>query len=197
MYWYKQVFNKTVNPLFHYGERGLTLLFFVGVFVSLLPSCKPDNLQNGATPKHFDIKGYFEAEAARLKKRNPLITKTVTHNGFTEVKKLNITNWNAELGLFIQSDINKPAWRDSYNTDSSATSIIYKAKTSDLKTQLVIITKNEGKIKWIMIYNTGNNKLYHTREKLSYFPDSLYMIEKVQKVRLLNENSYLIKGKLN
>jgi hypothetical protein len=171
------------------------LIFFL--FITLLPSCKPDNAREGTTPKYFDLKAYFKADTARLNKRNPLITKTVTHNGVTETKKMHISNWGLELNLFSQSDINKPAWRDSYNVDSSAASIIYRAKTLDLKTQLIVINKNVGKVKWILIVNRTINHLYQTTEQLSYFPDSLYIITKYQEVRLLGANKYRIKGTLN
>jgi hypothetical protein len=175
--------------------KGLIVVLILSI--ALLPACKPDNIQQGTTAKYFDLNGYFKADTARLHKRNPLITKMVTHNGITETKKLHIGNWGLELNSFIQSDINKPAWRDSYNVDSSAASIIYRAKTLDLKTQLIVINKSIGKIKWIMIVNRTKNQLYQTTEHLSYFPDSLYIIQKYQKVRLLGANKYRIQGTLN
>ncbi len=179
-----------------FGASSFAIVFIILFIATLLPSCKPGNLQTDTSSKYFDIKGYFEADTARLTKSNPLITKTVTHNGVTETKKLHIDNWGAELSLFIQSDINKPAWRESYNVDSSATGLIYRAKTLDLKTQLIVINKQGDKIKWVMLYNSSKNYLYETNEKLSYFPDSLYIIQKHQKVRLLGANNYLIKGYL-
>lgn len=167
------------------------------IFMALLPSCKPDNLQAGSAPKYFDIKGYFDTNTALLSKRNPLVNKAVTQDSVTETKPVHIENWDAELSLFSQSDINKPAWRDSYDVDSGATGVIYRAKTLDLRTQLIVINKKGNKIKWLMIYNNSQNMLYQTSEKLSYFPDSLYIIQKYQKVRLLGANNYLVKGFLN
>jgi hypothetical protein len=196
MYWCNPTQTKGLNfsnPFFGKGLIFLLLIFFT----TLLPSCKPDNVREGATPKYFDLKGYFKAGTARLKKRNPLITKTVTHNGVSETKKVHINEWGLELNLFSQSDINKPAWHDSYNVDSSAVSIIYRAKTPDLKTQLIIVNKSIDKVKWILVINRTKNRLYETSEQLSYFPDSLYIINKYQKVRLLGANRYVIKGTLN
>ena len=182
-------------PVMHW--RAITSLLFTITLSTLLSSCKPDHINEGASRKYFDLKGYFRADTARLNKRNPLITKTVTHNGVSETQKLHINNWGLELNLFSQSDINKPAWRDSYNVDSNAVSIIYRAKTLDLKTQLIVINKSVGKIKWIMIVNKTKNALYQTSEQLSYFPDSLYIIQKYQKVRLLGANKYVVRGTLN
>jgi len=45
-----------------------------------------------------------------------------------------------------------------------------------------------------LIFNRTKNILYQTTEKLSYFPDSLYLIEKDQKVRLMAKNKYKVQG---
>jgi hypothetical protein len=173
-------------------------LFFLILLTSLLPSCKPANLQDAAKPRYFDIKGYFHADSLRLTKLNHIVTKSVTHNGVTETKQVHINNWGVELNLFIQSDINKPAWWDSYTIQNSAHTVVYRAKTPDMKTREIVINKNpDNSIKWILIYNSTQNILYQTTEKLSYFPDSLYIIKKDQKVRLLRANKYLVKGTLN
>ncbi len=196
MYWYNQYLKQWRGKASLL--RGELYLVFALLFISLLSSCKPDTIQNGIAQKYFDIHGYFKADAARLQKLDHLTLKTVTHNGITETKKVHINNWEAELGLFIGSDINKPAWKDSYTIQSSGDIIIYRAKTFDVKTQVVVINKNGDKVKSILIYNsTPDNLLYQNNEKLSYFPDSIYIIEKYQKVLLLGTNKYIIKGNLN
>jgi len=212
MYWYNNL-DKTkfkqgprAVPLLR-GELYLRLLYllFALFFISLLPSCQPDTTQTGTALKYFDIQGYFKAEAARLRKLNRLTMKTVTYNGITETKKVHINNWEAELSLFIGSDINKPAWKDSYTIQSSGDITIYRAKTFEVKTQVVIINKKDNKVKSVLIYNsTPKNILFgidvninRTKEKLTYFPDSIYIIQKFQKVRLLDANRYTIKGSLN
>ena len=176
------------------GCRGRLFLFLL-ILTSLLPSCKPDAIQDSA-PNYFDLKSYFKTEISRLSKHNLPIQKTVTHNDISETKEVKIGNWELELNLFIQSDINKPAWRDSYTVQNTGNAIFYRAKTPDLKTRLIVVNKKDNKIKWILIYNSTKNILYQTTEKLSYFPDSIYIIQKYQKVRLLGANNYVIKGTL-
>lgn len=188
-----------LSPPLSRGELLIARIIFVVVFTfsSLLPSCKPDNIQTGADLKYFDIKGFFTADTARLRKLNHITHKMVNHNGNTETKDVHINNWGLELSLFIQSDINKPAWRDSYTVVKTDNIEIYRTKDPDLKTQEIMLKKEGGKVKWIMITNSTKNKLYQTKEKLSYFPDSIYIIQKYQKVRLLGANTYVIKGSLN
>ncbi|WPU95942.1 hypothetical protein SNE25_10475 [Mucilaginibacter sabulilitoris] len=166
------------------------------LLLSGLPSCRPDIKQSGTVLKYFDINGYFKADTARLRKSDPAVNKTVTHNGITENKTVHITNWGHELNLFIQSDINRPAWKNSYRVQVIDSLIIYQAKHSELRTTRVVIRKDKDKVKWILIFNHTKNLLYETREKLSYFPDSVYLIEKWQQVRLMGRNNYRIEGTL-
>lgn len=171
----------------------------VMLLFTFLPSCKPDDVQNGTKPMYFDIAGYFKADTAKLHKLNHSILKTVEHNGNQETKRVHIDDWGLELSLFIQSDINKPAWRDSYLVQTGQDgSVVYKAKTPELKTREIVISRNkDGSVKQIMIYNASENILYQTSEVLSYTPGSVYTIKKKQHVRFLGTNSYFVKGTLN
>jgi len=171
----------------------------VMLLFAFLSSCKPDNVQDGSKPMYFDVAGYFKADTAKLHKLNHSTLKTVEHNGFKETKQVRIDDWGLELSLFIQSDINKPAWRNSYSVQSGNDgSVVYTAKTPELKTREIVITRNKDRsIKWIMIYNASKNALYQTSEVLTYRPDSLYTIKKRQHVRFLGTNTYFIKGTLN
>jgi hypothetical protein len=178
MYWYKR------------------FTFFITGFILLLgiAACKRDNAASAGTAKFFDIKGFFRADSLRLAKLNPLVDKTVTHNKIAETQKVHITNWGNELSLFTESDINKPAWKGSYGVTTENDLLIYRAKDPLLKTQEIIIKKDGDRVKWILIFNHTKNILYETAEKLSYFPDSLYLIQKSQKVKLLGKDTYRISG---
>jgi hypothetical protein len=182
MYWYKST------------KRFASALTGIIVFITCLTACKPAIKETGASLKYFDLKGYFEKDSARLAKMNPLILKTVTHNGVTETKKVHIANWGAELNFFKSSDINRPAWRDSYTIQADSNYLIYNAKVLDLKTRSITIKLVNGKVKWILISNYTKNMLYMTREMLTYFPDSLYKIDKMQAVRVIGINRYKITG---
>ena len=199
MYWCK-VFNqikKNGSPPERELYPRISILMLIVILISLLSSCKPDAVQSGVSKKYFDLQGYFKADAARLNELHEVTLKTVTHNGISETKKVHIGNWGIELGLFSGSDINKPAWKDSYNVSDNGDIIIYAAKDPELKTREIMISKQNNKIKSIFINNSTQNLLYQTNEKLSYFPDSVYIIEKFQKVKLLGANHYIIRGTLN
>lgn len=162
--------------------------------IVLIYSCGPEPTTNSKELKYFDVKGYFSKEIARLSKLNKPVLKSINFNGKDEVKRVFIKNWESELNFFVASDINKPSWKDSYTIESSENLLIYRAKDVNLKLQEMIVKQANNKVKWIMIYNNTKNMLYESSEKLSYFPDSLYLIQKSQKVRLLKKNIYSIKG---
>ncbi len=145
---------------------------------------------------YFDLKGYFSKLALALNKSNPTVNKSVAKNKETETKKLKIKNWKEELALFVEADINKPAWKESYVKDSTANKVSYTSKDLDLKTQKIEVSFDANKIPIIIRIETKvDNLLYHTEQTLTFYADSAYSINKVQKVILFEENNYLIKGR--
>ena len=156
--------------------------------------CKPDIKETGAALSYFDLKAFLKADTAKLSNLNKPVFKTVNHNGVIESKKLMIADWGRELSLFTESDINRPAWKYSYTVINNDEFLIYKARYPELKMRQMMIRKVKNQIKWIVIYNRTKNALYQTSEKLTYYPDSLYLIEKRQQVRLMGINRYAIKG---
>jgi hypothetical protein len=146
---------------------------------------------------YFSLSDYFHGEASRLQQQYPEIRKTVSKNGESESRNVGIPDWADELALFIESDINKPAWRNSYRADSAHTSIVYVSTDSGLRTQRIEIQKNEdGTVASISITNKAENMLYSTDERLDYYPDSLYRIAKQQRVRVIGDSDYIVTGNM-
>ncbi len=181
MYWYKR--SLWIPAMFS--------------LLTCLQACKQDGGDTGNSKKFFDLKGFFKADSIKLAKLNPLVNKTVIHNKVKETQKVHIADWGTELSLFTESDINKPAWRDSYKIQQEGDFLVYRAKDPKLKTQEILIRRPGGTVKGILIYNHTKNILYETNEVLSYYPDSLYIIQKWQKVRLLGRDDYKITGAFN
>ncbi|MEB0276936.1 hypothetical protein [Mucilaginibacter sp. 5C4] len=182
MYWYK--------PFSKYTIYTSVLLLLCGSY-----ACnKPEIKETGAELQYFDLKGYFGKQDTLLTKQNPEVNKSVAHNGDTESKKVRIASWKKELNLFTESDINKPAWKQSYNVQSNADSTVYKAKFPELKTREIVVRKKAGQVTEIAIVNNTHNILYNTSEKLVYVPNAYYSIEKNQKVKVMGANNYRING---
>jgi hypothetical protein len=177
-----------------FKSKSFAAIALLYVIPAVLTGCRSDGKGSGNGMKYFDISGYFKAETARLENANRPVSKTITHNGVTETKKVSIENWEQELDSFTGGDINKPAWKNSYTTSTGDGITLYKAKEPDLKVREIIVKKDADKIKWIVIYTKTENILYKNIEKLSYYPDSLYQIEKSQHVKLMGNNNYKITG---
>ncbi|MOA34871.1 hypothetical protein D3C78_1562840 [compost metagenome] len=142
------------------------------------------------------MKNYFEQEVSRLNTEKPKISKTVNDNGKIETKSIQDTLWVKELAVFINSNINKPAWSKSYNVVKTDTSEIYTAIDSSLKTKSIQILRTSGDaIKCIKIVNRTSNELYDLDEWLTYRPNHFYTIERKQKAKLLKESYFKIEGR--
>jgi hypothetical protein len=203
--------------MYWYNTKFKTAMVLIGglLWSAFLPACKPEIKTNGG----FDLTGYIKKEAASFKKSDspviktvyhdhltvidtviiqkgqPYKTKTVHHDATKETKTVHVNNWDDELSLFTDADINKPAFKNSYKAVDEDGLLVYKARDKDLKVQELIIKRVGQNIKYILIYTRVENLLYKTTQKLTYFPDSVYRIETVQHVRLLGTNTYFIEGK--
>lgn len=168
--------------------KNLFWCFTLGLVSCNEPQSKP-------LDKYVDLKGYFLKEALRLQKLNKTVLKTVAHNGHSESKIISSIKWVKELSLFIESDINKIAWEKRYRITNSSQSVRYDALNSDLKTQRIVINYGANhSINSVEIINKTQNFLFDSEEKLKYFPDSIYQINKSQHVLLVGDNQYDIKG---
>lgn len=168
-----------------------TKVFIFILFI--LISCR-DTEQKSA-PRYMDLKGFFEGESLRLQNLKLKIRKSVGRNGIFESKNNISVDWKNEFSLFTESDINKPAWINSYKITGDSINIFYTAIDSNLHTRSIHIKKDTyGRLVLISILNYTRNNLYKSSESLSYAPDSIYKIVKHQDVLLLGNNKYEITG---
>lgn len=173
----------------------IVFCFIIGVFASC--SREKQVSQNLQAHIYFDIKGFFENEADRLSRATMPVLKEIERNGGAkESKTILIKNWEKEFGLFMESDINKPAWTASYEVIEEGNTLTYNSLDPELRTQKIVINKNgDDEVKTITIHNKVSNKLYTSEEQLFYSPDSLYKIDKEQDIRVIGTNRYLVVGK--
>lgn len=174
-----------------------SFVFGATAFLLALWGCgSPNNGPHAVqVQSYFSLADYFANEANRLQQRNTHIVKTVTKNGEDERKKIKISDWKKELALFIDADINKPAWRNSYRVDSTESSVTYTSTDSTLRTKEIHISKSgSDAISHIRIINQVSNALYETDEQLDYYVDSLYRITKTQHVQIIGKSHYSVTG---
>lgn len=146
---------------------------------------------------YFDLESYFKSEAKRLATSNTPILKSVMVNGQAEHKKLKIANWEKEFESFISADINKASWKGSFKVQKNSTATTYFTDSEKIPIKKVSITYRHDKIYGIQILITNANSLYTSTDSLSYYPDSLYQLNKTQHIQLMKEKKYRISGRFN
>jgi len=165
-----------------------------GCFLLFFLSCGHTEQQQVHPQQYFDLKGYFQKEAARLNKTKPLVFKTVSVNDSSESKKIRIADWNKELANFSDADINKTAWLGMFKVEKNDQQEIYSSNDDKILVKKLQISRNNNKITSIRILLNTSNYLYHSTDTLAYFPDSLYEIRKTQQIKLLSVKKYRVKG---
>jgi len=139
--------------------------------------------------RFFDLKTYFQQESESLTAKKPQLRKRLEIDGRIEEQTLDSVDFNEELRLFAEADINRPAWLDKYAVDSllqndRLSRLTYRALEADLKTRELQIDFLDGKVNEIHIQKKFDTAIANTDQKLAYFPGKGYSIENRQKTVL-------------
>ena len=174
------------------------LLFLI--FIVVMAAGCEDREAKYEINQFFSLKDFFENEIERLKVGDIRLEKTAFIGEKKETVILDSVYWPGELRLFIDSDINKPAFITEYDTSSESTPDgkeikIYKAKRDDLDTQLLRVIFSEGKVELIEIVLNDENMVYDSERKLIYIPDNGYRIEAQQEVMFSDPERFKIEAK--
>ncbi len=167
-------------------------------FCALLSACNEKVKENQAK-KYFDLKGTIEKQIKMLNSQKPTVQKMVIIADSSENQSVTTIDWAKELELFIQADLNKPAFTQSYQVDSSSMGVKYTLKeTEKLPIKYLNINRvgEDGISIEAMINN--NNYLYETERhlKLSIKNNQLtnYQIEGFQKIVFGDKKVFKING---
>lgn len=168
----------------------------LGILITASACSTPEPGKKITDKSYFDLKSYFTAEASKLQQQNPLISKTVVLNGSQEEKKLQIADWSKELSIFIDADINKPAWKGEFIHTVTDSLESYTTKNEKIPVRKVELRKLGNTIGEISVILHTDNSLYDSADTLIYKPGKFYQISKSQKIRLMDQKNYLIRGVL-
>ncbi|PYF69507.1 hypothetical protein [Pedobacter nutrimenti] len=171
------------------------ITFLISLSLCFTACQNQDEVKRQAAQTYFDLKGYFVQESSRLNKLNPQISKTVMVNGAAESKDLHIKDWNAELTVFSDADINKTAWQGLFKVSKQGQREFYKSDQDKVAVKALEVFRKNNKVSGLRILLHTKNYLYNSVDTLEYYPDSLYRISKTQNIKLLNSKAYRITGK--
>ena len=143
----------------------------------------------------FDLTSYFNKEINRLKDKRGFI-KSTTINGQVEEQQVDTLNFNQEFKIFLESDINKPAWADKYQVDSISSDITYQisqinytALEDKLKIKSIQVKFDDyEEVALIEIIKQSNSPIAKTEQTLTSEPNNGFSIRSYQNVAVLNPN---------
>jgi hypothetical protein len=173
---------------------------YVLILFMMLMSCNSDS-QTEEIKRYFDLKGLIAKQIERLLTEKPLVIKTIAMADTSETQSIQTIDWTKELEFFTQTDLNKPAYINSYQVDSSSMGVKYVLKENEkLPVKYLSISRvgEEGIAVEALVSN--DNYLYQTERhlKLSLNSNQVtdYQIDGFQKIVFGNKKPFKINGKV-
>lgn len=190
--------------VFRILSGGITLAFFL----FLLTSCGREEAQDDGPKLYYDLKGFIENQIIQLNDKKPEINKAARLGEKSEVAKTTLVDWKKELELFIQADLNKPSYRQSYEImQQDPTHYEYQLKTNaDLPVRYLKI-ETDSVLKqplYIEALIHTKNKIYDSEKKIVMRlekKDNLlqvdnYEVDGYQKLILMDKKTFSIRAKI-
>lgn len=170
--------NRTVN---------IAIAFFVLGMFGCSDYSPSETAAELKVKKYFDLKGFMDSEIERLD-GNDKFKKTAYLNNEEETNETATINFEKELAIFSNADINRPAWSDKYTIDSvfnekkELVRLAYETTDEKLRTQKISIELNKGVVTKIKINNQTSTSIADAQQVLTYEPANGYIIESRQQV---------------
>ncbi|GGC07899.1 hypothetical protein [Dyadobacter sediminis] len=181
------------------------MILVLGIFTS---GCENREAEEKTIHTYFDLKGLIENKIVYLNERKPKVTKTIILNGKKEVSSTTKIDWKKELELFVQADINKPAFKNSYSTiKKSAAELEYVIKNGEdlnvrsLRIKMDTLQKQPYSIQALI---KSENKIYKSEKyieltfsnKNNEWQPVSYSVKGYQKLLMMDPKSFDIAAKI-
>ncbi len=101
------------------------------LFISLLLVGCTESSNENATKQYYDLAGFINQQISQLTEKKPLTQKNLSIGDKTETIKTKDIDWNKELELFLQADLNKQSYQLSYTQDSTQNTVVYQLKKGE------------------------------------------------------------------
>ena len=151
--------------------RYISLITVVCLAFPLISCDETNQREDDQVKSYYDISGFIEGQIVRMNNEQPKVSKTVSMGSETNQISGNKIDWKKELELFMQADINKPAYRLSYITqrpDSLTTIYIVKQGEKQLSVHyLKIVLDRVYKVPLhVSAVLKSENKLYKSEKNI-------------------------------
>ncbi len=162
-----------------------------------LASCGSGEKAAG-TVSYFSLQAFFQNEFTRLARDSIALEKEAWLNDHFDHSFNPSPDWPKELNLFIESDINKPAYLGSYTCDTidwgDSLAIQYRALEKSLRTRELEIRLRGDSLTGIFIAYEDNNPVFTASRTMRYRPGKGYSISGMQGTAAGGHTRLEIKG---
>lgn len=138
--------------------------YILPLLLLFLSACDVAEETQDTTKLYYDVNGFVLDQISELTALKPSVKKTLQSDDETDNMTSSDINWKRELELFVQADINKPAYKKSYAiTRPDSLTYAYTLATTEslpVKRLMVRLDSASGKPSVIQAHLISKNKLY-------------------------------------
>ncbi|GAB3962069.1 hypothetical protein GCM10028805_62290 [Spirosoma harenae] len=187
----------------------MRLFFSILLLASLGLSSCTDSTQQTQPAIYYDVLSFVKRQIADLSDQKPLVNKSVAINEKQNQQITHDINWERELELFTQADINKPALQGSYQIirpDSLTYQYLLKDSTEHLIVRSLFVkldslTRQPRRIEASLytsnpLYTSKRNLLLESGPKGEQWRVQHYKLSGYQKLPYFDKNEFLVEGKV-
>ncbi len=180
-----------------------------GLVMLLLLACDNPAETNQANV-YFDVAGYVKTQIAALKRQNPIVEKQTRIKDKSQNQTVKNIDWSRELELFTQADINKPAFRNSYDvTRPDSLTYRYTLKPTEekltVRSLMIQIDAKTRQPRLIEAVLRTQNLLYESERKLTLesgpgagarWQVKQYRLIGFQQLTYFGKNDFFVEGRV-
>lgn len=157
------------------------------VFFTACLSDEADRQGRMAEKPFFDLAAFMDAEASHMDSLGGPWQKRTLIDGKEEIHTFDSLPWKDELDIFRRCDINRPAWRERYVTDSifagqRLSTIRYAAIDSTLNIRQLEVRFVNGRPAKVSILKIIQSRIIRLQQQLNYQSGLGYHIINEQKL---------------
>ena len=168
----------------------------------MLNSCSKDpaELYYEDQRYYYDLPSFIRSQAENLQNKSQWVRKHVTKDGHSHIIERGNIDWQEELDAFLESDINRPAWRGEFKVDTISLErvyvITYKTENKQIPVKNVVITidKDTGQCLQVTIDRKTKNFLYSSDQSMYFTTGEGYMMKGKLSVSYLFDSEYSIES---
>ncbi len=187
----------------------MTRFFGFLLLAALTLSCDGPAQQAKQPDVYYDVAGFVKGQIDLLNKLKPTVSKALNIKGKQQTQTTTAVNWTRELELFTRADINKPAFRSSYQV-SRPDSLTYKytlkpgekLTVQSLLVQLDSVARQPQHIEAVL---TTTNPLYHSERRIllesgpghgKRWQVQHYRMNGFQQLTFFGKNDFAVEGRV-